>query len=69
MNNKKLYRTRSNRMICGVCGGLGTFLGVDATVVRVLYAVISLLAGAGFLGLVLYFILAVIIPEDDGIVD
>ena len=48
MNNKKLYRSRSNRMICGVCGGLGTFLGVDATVVRVLYAVISLLAGAGF---------------------
>ena len=69
MNNKKLYRSRSNRMICGVCGGLGTFLGVDATVVRVLYAVISLLAGAGFLGLVLYFILAVIIPEDDGTVD
>lgn len=69
MNNKKLYRSRSNRMICGVCGGLGTFLEVDATVVRVLYAVISLLAGAGFLGLVLYFILAVIIPEDDGIVD
>ena len=69
MNNKKLYRSRSNRMICGVCGGLRTFLGVDATVVRVLYAVISLLAGAGFLGLVLYFILAVIIPEDDGIVD
>ena len=69
MNNKKLYRSRSNRMICGVCGGLGTFLGVDATVVRVLYAVISLLAGAGFLGLVLYIILAVIIPEDDGIVD
>ena len=69
MNNKKLYRSRSNRMICGVCGGLGTFLGVDATVVRVLYEVISLLAGAGFLGLVLYFILAVIIPEDDGIVD
>lgn len=69
MNNKKLYRSRSNRMICGVCGGLGTFLGGDATVVRVLYAVISLLAGAGFLGLVLYFILAVIIPEDDGIVD
>ena len=43
-------------MICGVCGGLGTYLGIDATVVRVLYAVISLVAGAGFLGLVLYFI-------------
>ena len=69
MNQKKLYRSRSNRMICGVCGCLGTYLGIDATVVRVLYAVISLVAGAGFLGLVLYFILSVIIPEDDGIVD
>ena len=69
MNQKKLYRSRSNRMICSVCGGLGTYLGIDATVVRVLYAVISLVAGAGFLGLVLYFILSVIIPEDDGIVD
>lgn len=69
MNQKKLYRSRSNRMICGVCGGIGTFLGIDATVIRVLYAVISLVAGAGVLGLVLYFILAVIIPEDDGIVD
>ncbi len=69
MDQKKLYRSRSNRMICGVCGGIGTFLGIDATVIRVLYAVISLVAGAGVLGLVLYFILAVIIPEDDGIVD
>lgn len=69
MNQKKLYRSRSNRMICGVCGGIGTFFGIDATVIRVLYAVISLVAGAGVLGLVLYFILAVIIPEDDGIVD
>lgn len=69
MNNKKLFRSVSNRMVCGVCGGLGCYLGIDATVVRVLYVLISLLAGAGFLGLILYFILAVIIPEDDGIVD
>lgn len=69
MNNKKLVRSTSNRMVCGVCGGLGLYIGIDATVIRVLYVVISLLAGAGFLGLILYFILAVIIPEDDGIVD
>lgn len=66
MNNKKLFRSTTNRM---VCGGLGDFFGIDATVIRILYVLVSLFLGAGFLGLILYFILAVIIPEDDGIVD
>ena len=64
MNNKKLFRSTTNRMVCGVCGGLGDFFGIDATVIRILYVLVSLFLGAGFLGL-----LAVIIPEDDGIVD
>ena len=66
---RRLTRSVSNRMVCGVCGGLGTYTGIDPTVIRVLYVVVSLIAGAGFLGLILYFILSVIIPEDDGIVD
>ena len=69
MNNKKLFRSTTNRMVCGVCGGLGDFFGIDATVIRFLFVLVSLFLGAGFLGLILYFILAVIIPEDDGIVD
>ena len=69
MNNKKLFRSTTNRMVCGVCGGLGDFFGIDAAVIRILYVVISLITSAGLLGLILYFILAVIIPEDDGIVD
>lgn len=69
MDEKKLLRSTKNRMVCGVCGGLGLYTGIDPTVIRVLYVIISLVAGAGFLGLILYFILAVIIPEDDGIVD
>lgn len=69
MNNKKLMRSTSNRMVCGVCGGLGLYTGIDPTVIRVLYVALSVIAGAGFLGLILYFILSVIIPEDDGIVD
>jgi len=69
MDNKKLYRSNSNKMLCGVCGGLGTYTGIDPTVIRVLYVIISMVAGAGVLGLLLYFILAVIIPADDGIVD
>ena len=67
MNNKKLFRSTTNRMVCGVCGGLGDFFGIDATVIRILYVVISLITSAGLLGLILYFILAVIITEDDGI--
>ena len=69
MNNKKLFRSTTNSMVCGVCGGLGVYFGIDATVIRILYVLVSLFLGAGFLGLILYFILAVIIPEDDGIVD
>ncbi len=69
MSSKRLMRSTSNRMVCGVCGGLGIYTGIDPTVIRVLYVIISLVAGAGFLGLILYFILAVVIPEDDGIVD
>ena len=69
MDQKRLYKARGHRMVCGVCGGLGDFFGIDATVIRILYVLVSLFLGAGFLGLILYFILAVIIPEDDGIVD
>ena len=43
MNNKKLFRSTTNRMVCGVCGGLGDFFGIDATVIRILYVVISLI--------------------------
>ena len=69
MDQKRLYKARGHRMVCGVCGGLGDFFGIDATVIRILYVLVSLFLGAGFLGLILYFILSVIIPEDDGIVD
>lgn len=69
MKDRKLMRSTTDRMVCGVCGGLGLYTGIDPTVIRVLYVVISLFASAGVGGLILYFILAVIIPEDDGIVD
>lgn len=68
MNDKKLFRSTKNRMLCGVCGGLGIYTGMDPTVIRVIYAVLSVATGVG-LGIILYFILSVIIPEDNGIVD
>ena len=60
---KRLYRSRSDRMILGVCGGLGTYFGVDPTLVRVIAAVSLLL---GLTGILVYLILAVVIPVEPG---
>lgn len=60
---KKLYRSRADKMLSGVCGGLGKYVNLDPTVVRVLYAALTLLSG-GFPGLILYVILLAVIPEE-----
>lgn len=58
---KRLYRSRKNRMICGVCGGIGEYLNVDPTVIRLLV----LLLGFTGTGLVAYIVAAVIMPEEN----
>lgn len=64
MNNdyRKLMRSRTNRMVCGVCGGIGEYLNLDPTVVRLLWLVCSL-ASCGT-GLVVYIVAAVVMPEE-----
>lgn len=64
--NKKLYRSASNRKICGVCGGLGEYFGIDATILRVIWAISCLF---WFVGLIAYFVAALIIPKDPGYID
>jgi phage shock protein C len=59
---KKMYRS-SNRIIAGVCGGIAEYLDIDPTVIRVLYAVLSIFS-VGFPGLLLYLILLVLIPNE-----
>ena len=59
---KKLLRSRKNRMIAGVCGGLGDYFGIDPTMARVLYVGASNLSVA-FPGILVYIILWIIIPE------
>ncbi|MFA5169265.1 MAG: PspC domain-containing protein [Candidatus Paceibacterota bacterium] len=61
-NAKKLYRSKTNRVIFGVCGGLGEYFETDPLIVRILFVVLSLLNGAGIIA---YLILAVVVPEDD----
>lgn len=57
---KKLTKSATNRMICGVCAGIGDYINVDATVVRILWVIFSLAGGAGLLA---YIIAAIIMPE------
>ena len=62
---KKLFRS-SNRILAGVCCGIAEYFGVDPTVIRVLYLVLSLFS-AGFPGLILYIILLIMMPNYDQI--
>jgi len=67
--NKKLYRSKDNRMICGICGGISNLTGVDVTIIRLIFAVVSFLLGFFIGGLILYFIAAIIIPLEPDHID
>ena len=58
-----LRRSSTDRVFAGVCGGLARTLGVDATIIRVLTAVLILAGGAGLLG---YLLAWLVIPDDNG---
>lgn len=58
--DNQLYRSRDDRMLAGVCGGLGEYFNLDPTLIRVLFAV-AVLAGFGT-GIVIYIVLAIIMP-------
>jgi phage shock protein C len=57
---KKLYRSRTNKMIFGVCGGIAEYFNVDPTIVRLLWVVLTF---AKFLGLIAYIVCAIVVPE------
>ncbi len=61
MENVKLFRSSTDRMVGGVCGGLGTFLNIDPVFVRLLF--VLLLFGSDF-GFLLYLVLWIVIPEE-----
>ena len=63
MNNnyKSLTRSTSNRMIAGVCAGLGEYLGIDPTIIRLL-VVLAFFTGFGGI-VIVYLIMAIIVPE------
>ena len=65
-SGKKLYKKTSEKKICGVCAGLAEYLNIDVTVVRVLFVLLSLFT-TGFPGLLVYVIMALVMPDEDDI--
>lgn len=63
MDNKdyrKLFKSNTNRMLCGICGGIGEYFRIDPTLVRILWVVFCMCGGSGVIA---YIIAAIIIPE------
>ena len=60
-NYKPLTRSISNRMVAGVCAGLGEYLGIDPTIIRLL-TVLAFFTGFGGIAIV-YLIMAIVVPE------
>jgi phage shock protein C len=58
---RKLYRSKANRQLAGVCGGLAQYFNLDATLVRVLFVLLAVLGGSG---LVLYVAMWIIVPKE-----
>jgi phage shock protein C len=58
---RKLYRSRTDRKLAGVCGGLAQYFNLDATLIRVLFVVLAVLGGSG---LVLYLAMWIIVPNE-----
>ena len=61
---EKKLRKSQNKMIAGVCAGIGEYMGIDPTVVRVVYALLAVF-NACFPGLLLYIILCIIMPAPE----
>ncbi|HXV77124.1 MAG TPA: PspC domain-containing protein [Candidatus Polarisedimenticolaceae bacterium] len=59
-----LYRSRTDRVLGGVCGGIAHWLGWSPNLVRVLYVVVSILS-AGFPGTLVYIVLWILMPQAD----
>ena len=62
MDGKRFYRSKKDRMICGVCGGIANYFNIGPTLVRLAFVLIAMGAGSGILA---YIIAAIIIPDED----
>ncbi len=61
---KRLYRSEKDRMIAGVCGGLGEYFGIDPVLIRLAFVVVTLVGGAGVLA---YIVLWIVMPTESSV--
>lgn len=59
--DKKLYLSKQDKKICGVCGGLSEYFNIDSTIIRVVWLILALCYGTG---IVAYFVCAIVIPSN-----
>lgn len=59
----RLYRAREDRMLAGICGGLGHYFGLDPILIRVLFVVFALVVGGGILAYLILWLLIPLEPE------
>ncbi len=57
-----LRRSKTNRVLAGVCGGIGEYLGIDPTIIRIIFIIITVFGGSG---IIIYLILWLVIPSSD----
>ena len=62
---KQLYRSTTDRKVAGVCGGIAEYFDMDPTVVRLIFAAVSIFSGVGILA---YIAAVIIIPEQDDMI-
>jgi phage shock protein PspC (stress-responsive transcriptional regulator) len=63
---KKLYRSRTDKKLAGVCGGLAKYLNMDSSIIRLIWVMAVLFAGCG---LVAYIVCALVIPEEPAAIE
>lgn len=59
MEQKRLYRSSTNKMLCGVCAGIADYINIDPTLVRLLWVIFGCMGGSGIIA---YVVAAIIIP-------
>jgi len=62
--SKRLYRSRKNRMLGGVCVGIAAYFNVDPSVIRLFWVIASIFLGMGFGGLLAYLLCLLVIPGE-----
>lgn len=58
---KRLYKSADDKMICGVCGGIGRYFNIDPTLVRLVFAILGITGGSGVIA---YIIAVILIPSE-----